>query len=123
MPEEKRLGKPPKRIGNPGGSLTEGFSEIINRRVGFHCRSIREEYNKEHPTDIVTQALLANKINVSLPSMGNFERGRYSAQIDTLEKIAEFWGIDVQVMLADIQIPTMEEVFDSPRIKKLLSEA
>lgn len=114
------IGNPPKREGNPRESLTEELRLIMNERIGDCLFSIRHEHNLKYPDNFISQEALARTADVAVATMNKIERGLTGAQLKTLIKIATFWEMSVQDMLADIPTPTIEETFDAPRIRRIL---
>lgn len=116
----QEIGNPPKRIGNPRESLSEEFRLMMDERIGHRLRHIRMMHNSKYPDNFVSQEALARTVGVAVATMNKVERGLTGSQVPTLMKIAAFWGMNVQDMLKDIPEPTLTEVFDSPRIQRIL---
>lgn len=111
-----------KRTGNPRESVTEELKLEMNERIGPRLSSIRKEHNRQYPDDYVTQAALAYAVGVTLNTMIRIEGGKTSAQAPTLKRIASYWGMSMEAMLGGIPSPTIEEILNAPRIKKILNE-
>lgn len=111
---------PRKRKGNPRETLQDEQVLIMDERIGNHLRHIREAHNFKYPNDFISQETLAHEVGISFNTYNRIENGKTSAQLPTLMKLAAFWKMSVQEMLANISSPTLEEAFNSRRIKRIL---
>lgn len=67
----------------------------INKLIGERIRDLRKSQN-------LSQEELANKAYISRSFLGEIERGRSSATIDSLEKIATALGITLEELFKNL---------------------
>lgn len=60
--------------------------------VGKHIKRIREEKG-------ISQEELAEHLNVSRQAVSNWERGKTEPDIETLQKIATFFNVNIEVLI------------------------
>lgn len=69
----------------------------------------------------VTQAQLAELVNLSTNFIGYIERGIQSPSISTLEKIAEALGIDIGMLFLNLDRPLIKPDKKEKMLNKIIS--
>jgi transcriptional regulator with XRE-family HTH domain len=81
-------------------------------RLGARVREIREEQHK-------TQEAVAERAGLSAKFIGEVERGRANASVDTLEKLAHGLGVQVGDLFPVLGAPYPQHVRDAPLVREL----
>ncbi len=91
-------------------------SKEVQQFVGAAIEKIRKEKN-------MSREFLASKVNVSLDSIGNYERGQTAMGIDKLAEISRALDVDPGVIISETK-STMLWKYEklSPRHKEAIKE-
>ena len=97
--------------------------EDLTRQLGKRIKQIRKESN-------LTQADLAEKINVDFKYLSRIETGLSTPSLKTIEKIAEQLGVDYRILftfekpldrhLLEVEILNKIKKYPPEKLKKLL---
>lgn len=84
--------------------------------------SFQERLSKKRKEQKLTQAEVAEKLNVSFQAVSQWERGETSPEIDKLPELADLYGVTTDWLLRGDEAKLLKINFDEPLSERLFNE-
>lgn len=87
--------------------------EVFLRNMGdkLYTFSFKEGFKRARKKGGYTQKSFAEEFNISIETVKNWEQGRNVPEIETLEKLCNFFQCDVDYLLGNMQCETHDKQF------------